>query len=248
MTAQIDLNADLGEGGRFDGALMGVITSCNIACGGHAGDVATMRAALCVAKENHVAAGAHPSFPDRETFGRAPSTLSGSALEEVLATQIQALRDEADQLGITLAHVKPHGALYHMAEGDAGVSDSILNVLQTTLPQAKLFGPPGSHLEACARARGVGFVPEGFADRAYEANGRLRARGKPGAVIQDRDAQAKQALDLAQAGCVTAYDGTTLPLTIRTICVHGDGADAFASALAVRKALEDRGLELCAPA
>jgi len=247
MTTQIDLNADLGEGCAFDADLMSVVTSCNIACGGHAGDDASMRTALQLAKTNQVAAGAHPSFPDRENFGRAKSDLSGAALEEALRTQVEDIKRLADTMQVTLTHLKPHGALYNMAARDAGLSASLLNVLQSVLPQASLVGPPNSELQRAATARRVNYVAEGFADRVYQADGQLRDRSKQGAMIHGSSAQAKQALSMASECKVQTFEGEILPLPVDTICVHGDTPDAFSAARAIRSSLEQLGVKLCAP-
>lgn len=247
MTQRIDLNADLGEGCALDAELMSVVTSCNIACGGHAGDAISMRTALELAKAHQVAAGAHPSFPDRENFGRTPSDLSGPALEDSLRMQIESLKRVADTLAVSLSHLKPHGALYNMAARDADLSASVLNVLQSELPEARLVGPPQSELQHAAKVRGVNFVAEGFADRAYEVDGQLRDRSKQGAIIHGQAAQAQQAVSMATERQVETYDGGTISLPVETICVHGDTPDAFAAARAIRARLERLGIELCAP-
>jgi len=245
MREQIDLNADLGEGGLYDADLMSVVTSCNIACGGHAGNEATMKAALLLAKTNGVAAGAHPSFPDRENFGRAKSSLSGAELEAALSEQISDLQQLAAELDLSLTHLKPHGALYNMAAVDAGLSKSILNVLLAEMPRAKLVGPPNSKLEQIARDGGVTFIAEGFADRAYEASGQLRDRSEAGAVIHDHSLQTKQALGMARHGKVTTYGGDVISLPVDTICVHGDTPGAYSAAKAVRSSLVSSGISLC---
>lgn len=244
--SKIDLNADLGEGGHHDSALMQVITSCNIACGGHAGNEVTMRAALSQAKKHDVAAGAHPSFPDRENFGRAHSSLSGAALEEELSHQLSVLKDLATALGMQLKHLKPHGALYNMASIDAGLAASIAKVTQSLSSEALLIGPPNSELEAAAHASGLQFRAEGFADRAYESDGQLRHRSKPGAVIKEITNQTDQALSLALDGGVISFSGERISVPVDTICVHGDTPDAFSAARAIREALEQTGLEVCA--
>ena len=244
MANYLDLNADLGEGCGDDAALMDVITSCNIACGGHAGDPASMREALQLAKDHGVAAGAHPSFPDRANFGRARSSLSGRALEAALVDQIETLRSIASELDMALCHLKPHGALYNMASVDPALSESIVTALRETLPHAKLVGPPGSALQAAATAGKVSFLAEGFADRAYEADGRLRDRAEPGAMIETATDQANQAVNMALHHHVFTYDGQVITLPVDTICVHGDTPDAAASAKAIRASLEQAGVTL----
>lgn len=247
MKKRIDLNADLGEGCGGDADLMSIVTSCNIACGGHAGDASSMRTALRLAKENGVFAGAHPSFPDRENFGRTRLDLSGDALESALAQQVMDLKDIAHDLDLTLTHLKPHGALYNMAAIDAGLAESIVDVLARTLPDASLYGPPRSELERAAVERGIPFVAEGFADRAYEPDGQLRDRGLAGAVLHDPADQSAQALSMATEHSVTTFDGERYALSVGTICVHGDTPAAVAAAAAIKTTLESVGIELCPP-
>ncbi len=245
--SRIDLNADLGEGGLYDTDLMSVVTSCNIACGGHAGNEGSMKTALALAKSNGVAAGAHPSFPDRENFGRTQSSMSGASLENALGTQVLTLKQLAAQQDMFLTHLKPHGALYNMAAKDKSLSKTILNVLQNIIPGAMLFGPPNSELQRAACTRQVPFVAEGFADRAYEDDGSLRDRREVGAVIQDKLQQTRQALEMATHQSVTTYQGGQISLAANTICVHGDTPDAFATARAIKITLLENGISLCAP-
>ncbi|MEL7540910.1 MAG: 5-oxoprolinase subunit PxpA [Pseudomonadota bacterium] len=247
MSKRIDLNADLGEGCAFDAELMSVVTSCNIACGGHAGDEQSMRTALQLAKDHNVATGAHPSFPDRENFGRMRSTLQGAELEAQLAEQVGSLKALAKDGGLSLRHLKPHGALYNMAAQDAGLSESIVAVLLSLMPQAALYGPPNSILESTAKREGIRFIAEGFADRAYEADGSLRDRKQPGAVIHDAEVQTEQALQLAISGEVDTYGNQRIALPVQTICVHGDTPGAFEAAQSIRRSLEQNGLRICPP-
>ena len=247
MSQRLDLNADLGEGCAFDAELMSVITSCNIACGGHAGDAESMRLALERARDNGVAAGVHPSFPDRANFGRSKSDLSGAALEAILSEQVRALKRLAEETGIALTHLKPHGALYNMAALDADLAVSIVNVLVNQLPGAALYGPPQSQLQKAATSRGIAFVAEGFADRAYEADGRLRDRKKDGAVLHAPADQTEQAVQIATQREVTTYDGGRVALPVETICVHGDTPTALEAARAIKSALMKNGISLCPP-
>ena len=247
MTKSIDLNADLGEGCAFDAELMTVVSSCNIACGGHAGDAASMHTALSLAKAHGVSAGAHPSFPDRENFGRAKSDLVGAPLETALRDQVQGLKDIADALDVPLTHLKPHGALYNMAARDAALSQSIISVLKEVLPGARLVGPPASQTEALANRSGVAYIAEGFADRAYEDDGQLRDRRKEGAVLPEGAPQMKQALEIATSERVTTHTGSQIALPVRSICVHGDTPGAFESAQQIKASLLDHGLSICPP-
>ena len=247
MRRRIDLNADLGEGCAFDAELMSVVTSCNIACGGHAGDADSMRAALGLAKDHGVSAGAHPSFPDRDNFGRTKSDLSGAALEAVLAEQVEALTLIAADLGVPITHLKPHGALYNMAARDADLASCIVAVLRAVLPGARLVGPPGSALQDMAEAREIRFVAEGFADRAYEEDRQLRDRNLDGAVFHDPAQQVAQASRIALQQEVTTHSGEVISLPVETLCVHGDTPGAFEAARAIRAALEAQDILICPP-
>lgn len=245
MSTAVDLNADLGEGAPFDAELMGVITSCNIACGGHAGDEQSMRIALQQARENNVAAGAHPSFPDRENFGRTKCSLNGSELETALRLQVQTLKRIASEEDVQLTHLKPHGALYNMAAVDENLARSVVSVLIQDLAGAVLFGPPASALQKVAAREGIGFVAEGFADRAYEVDGRLRDRAKPGAMVATPNAQAQQAMSMVKAKKVISYTVEDVPMDVQTICVHGDSEHALDAARAIRTTLEANGIAVC---
>ncbi|MEM9377675.1 MAG: 5-oxoprolinase subunit PxpA [Pseudomonadota bacterium] len=247
MTIAIDLNADLGEGGAHDAELMSVITSCNVACGGHAGDRASMETALRLAREHQVAAGAHPSFPDRANFGRSPSTLSGAALARCLQDQVSELKGMAEALGLLLSHVKPHGALYNMAATDPELALTVAEVTETSAPHAALVGPPNSQLQTMAERLGLDFIAEGFADRAYEPDGQLRSRTLDGAIIHAAEKQVEQALEIATRKTVTAFAGAQIPLPAQTICVHGDTPGAFRAAQSIRRAFEREGIRVCAP-
>ena len=247
MSQTLDLNADLGEGCAFDAELMSVVTSCNIACGGHAGDATSMRTALQQAAENGVAAGAHPSFPDRENFGRVRMALAGRDLEAALRVQVNTLRKLADKMTVRLTHLKPHGSLYNMAANDAGLANSIVRVLIDTLPGAALFGPPGSHLQSVAETHAIHYVAEGFADRAYESDGTLRDRKLDGAILHTPNEQTEQAIRIATKRQVQTYDGTSIALHVQTLCVHGDTPTALTAARNIRSTLEENGIAVCPP-
>lgn len=241
MTRTIDLNADLGEGCGDDGALIGVVTSCNVACGGHAGDERSMAEALTLAREAGVAAGAHPSYPDKDGFGRRSVETPLDALETSLNEQIDAIAGVAARLGVELTHVKPHGALYNDAAKDAEKAARVIAAAKR-LPRAAIVGPPMSALARAADGAALRFVAEGFADRAYEPDGSLRSRRLDGALIEDEARRADQALSLAQAGEAAAHGGGRVRLAVDTICLHGDSPGALSSARAIRSRLEGAGI------
>ena len=239
MRGSVDLNSDLGEGAGTEAALMPLITSANIACGGHAGNDNTMRAAIELAMKNGVVVGAHPGYPDRERFGRVPLEMDPRELIEAVRRQIDAIAGIASRLGARVAHVKAHGALYNQAERDPAVARNILFGIQAATGGHELvvFAPPDSAMYAEAKAMGMKAAREGFIDRAYEPDGTLRPRTIAGALVTDPAAAAAQALAFLRDGGVTTTDGAFLKLEVDTLCIHGDTPGAAEIALAVREAL-----------
>jgi UPF0271 protein len=197
----------------------------NLACGAHAGDVTLATRALRRAQQHRVPVGAHPSYPDREGFGRRAMDLSTHALQETLRAQLSWLRDLAHDEGLGLSHVKPHGALYHAATARPDIAECLCDVTADTLGAVTLVGIGNGALHAAARARGWLFLREGFADRGYTPEGGLIPRGAPGDVLTDLDAVRAQVRRLVRAG------------EVDTVCVHGDGVHALPIARAVREAL-----------
>ncbi len=248
-TPIIDLNADVGElpdaldDGREE-ALLRLVTSANIACGGHAGDERTMAGVLALAGRLGVAAGAHPGYPDRASFGRRSAGMDPGAIEEAVFEQVWALAAAAGRAGVEMRHVKPHGALYNDAAGDEGVAAAIARGVGRWGRSVVLVGLAGSRCLEVYRSHGFEAVGEAFADRAYEADGTLRPRTRPGALHADPAAAAAQAVRIAAAGWVTAFSGQEIAVAARTICVHGDSPGAPAVARAVRAALLAAGVRL----
>jgi 5-oxoprolinase (ATP-hydrolysing) subunit A len=226
---EIDLNCDLGEGCVFDAELMPLITSANVACGFHAGDPATALATLALAARHGVQAGAHPSFNDRESFGRRELERTEQQVFEECVYQIGALAGLARAISVPLTHVKPHGALYNRACRDDAYAGPIARAAEVFgLP---VLGLPGSRLEAACAPRS-GFIAEGFADRRYLPDGSLVPRSRPDAFIEGPDEAVRQAeWLLAEKG-------------IRTLCVHGDNPQAVAFVRALREALRQKGFDV----
>ena len=240
----LDLNADLGEGESTDRALLEIVTSCNVACGGHAGDRRSMRETVLAAAELGVAVGAHPSYPDREGFGRRSAFVLPHALREPLERQTDALVEVALAAGVDVGHVKPHGALYNDAASDRRVADVVCGLLADTDAKLLLVGPPSSALESAAADAGIGFVREGFVDRAYCPQGQLVPRGQAGAVLTDLDTAIAQALSIARESRVRDNNGAEIALEVDTLCIHGDTPGAVTLARAVREALLATGVRL----
>jgi len=242
VSARIDFNCDLGEGCGNDAAILPHVTSASIACGGHAGDESTMRQTLRLCREHGVAAGAHPSFEDREHFGRRVLDVAPGEVARMVREQIQRLRAIAREEGIALAHVKPHGALYNVAADDRVVADAIATTVADIDPTLALYALSGSALALAGIERGLHVAHEVFAERGYDARGRLRPRGTPGAVIESLEASIAQVRRLALHGEVVADDDRVVHLRADTLCLHGDRGDAPEFARAVRAALEADGI------
>lgn len=240
----IDLNADLGEGESTDAELLRVVSSCNIACGGHAGDVETMTATIGEALANGVMVGAHPAYPDREGFGRRSHFMAGEELLASLMHQLKTFFTVAMELGVTIEHVKPHGTLYTDAVTDAGLAEVIARAVESVPGKPALVGQPNTELESAATAHGLEFVAEAFIDRAYQADGRLVPRTEPGAVHDDIELIKAQAVSLAMDGRVRGQDDSEIRVRADTLCIHGDTPGAAEAARAVREELESCGIEV----
>lgn len=240
----IDLNADLGEGDPYDEELLQIVSSANIACGGHAGDSESMVHTIRSAIANGVAVGAHPGYPDRDGFGRQSSFLRGDELYESLTEQVTALADIAAQMGARVAHIKPHGALYNDAVHDRELADIIARVTAETPGEPAFVGMANTELESAADRHGLRFVAEAFVDRAYASDGTLVSRTEPGAVHEDLAVATTQAVRLAEDGQVTARNGDVVGVRADTLCIHGDTPGAAEKAKAVRDVLESHGVEI----
>jgi UPF0271 protein len=232
----IELNADIGEG-CDDASLMPYLARVSIACGGHTGDAASMVAALRLAADRGVAAGAHPSYPDRSQFGRRALAASGDEIAAWVTQQTEALAELAARLGLRLAHVKPHGALYNVAARDVRVARAIARAVAEVDPALALVGLAGSQLIVAGQAAGLAVLNEAFADRRYQPSGRLVSRETVGALIVDPAAAAEQARALAEGRAVATFGGGAVRIRADTICLHSDTPGALNIARAVHAAL-----------
>jgi len=245
---QIDLNADLGEGCDNDEALLGLVSSASIACGWHAGDANTMRQCVRWAIDNGVAIGAHPSFPDRKNFGRSTMNLPPEEIVAGVLYQVGALAAIVRAEGGTLAHVKPHGALYNQAVKDPVLAEAICEAVRRFDPGLRFFGLAGSGMISAAERAGLTPVEEVFADRGYQPDGSLVPRSQPGALIEDEEQSLAQTLSLVRDHKVTAIDGSVVAVNAQTVCLHGDGAHALAFARRIRERLTAEGIAVVATA
>ncbi|EON19487.1 LamB/YcsF family protein [Cupriavidus sp. GA3-3] len=239
---QIDLNADLGEGCANDEALLALISSANIACGWHAGDAATMVQTVKWALERGVAIGAHPSYPDRENFGRTEMQRDPEHVYADVLYQIGALDAIVRAQGGELHHVKPHGALYNQAVRDPALARAIVRAVRDFDADLVFFGLAGSQMIDIAREAGLRVKQEVFADRGYNPDGTLVKRGTPGALHEDEEVALNQTLTMVREKRVRAIDGTWVPIQAETVCLHGDGAHALAFARRIRERLGAEGI------
>jgi UPF0271 protein len=243
----IDLNADLGEytgldGSARDAEIMDVITSANIACGVHAGDREVMQRTVDAAAKREVVIGAHPSFPDREGFGRRDMNIPAAELEDQIASQIDALAECCVAAGARLRYVKPHGALYNIGARDEAVASTIAEAVRRTDSSLVLLGSYDSFLISEGERAGLTVASEGFPDRGYLADGRLVPRDRADAVLHDPDLVADRAVRMARDGYVESADGTRIKVLPDSLCIHGDNPEALELVKAVRAALETAGL------
>lgn len=222
----IDLNADLAEGFPYDKALLGLISSANIACGLHAGNAAVMKSAVKIAKENGVRIGAHPGFPDRENFGRTVMNLPSEELAAYLRYQLGALQAICTAEGAAIAYVKPHGALYNMAAKDVDLARVIAKTVREFDPNLKLMGLAGSLMLQIAEEEGLSTISEVFADRHYLPDGSLVPRNRADAMVESDDEAIAQVLQMVTRGTVTTVDGSEVPVKAESICLHGDNQHA----------------------
>ncbi len=250
-TAQrvIDINSDVGESFGawrmgYDEHTLASVTSANIACGFHAGDPATMRETVRTAARLRVSCGAHPGYPDLVGFGRRDMTTSPEEAAADLAYQVGALWAIARAEGVTLRHVKPHGALYNRAARDRALALALAHAIRLLDLELVLVGLAGSAMEQAAGDAGIAFAGEAFADRAYNSDGSLVSRSRPGAVIDDPAIVAKRAVSIARDGSIETYDGGRIDLAARTICVHGDTEHAAQIARMIKEAIIAAGIRI----
>jgi UPF0271 protein len=242
--ARIDLNCDLGEGAGCDDALMALITSASIACGGHAGDEATMRDTVRLALKHGVVVGAHPGFVDREHFGRREINLSPEAIGELVQAQVRALQKVAAEQGAVVRYLKPHGALYNLAARMPLVANAIACAVASLDSRLALYALSGSELLKAGKFHGLTVKGEVFADRTYLHDGTLTPRERPDALIEDEARAVAQVLRMIREGRVRAGDGVEVVVSADTLCLHGDGPHAVAFAKTVRAALRYEAVEV----
>ncbi|AUN95981.1 LamB/YcsF family protein [Pseudazoarcus pumilus] len=248
---ELNLNADLGESfGAWkmgdDATMLSIVNSASIACGFHAGDPQIMRRTLHAARRNRVSIGAHPAFPDLQGFGRRAMHVAPDELQAIVLYQLGALAGMARVEGLTMTHVKPHGALSNMASEDASMARNVVQAIKAFDAGLILLAPAGSELDAAGRRAGLRVAGEIFADRAYTDEGHLMPRSQPGAVLTERAACVAHVLRMLEAGAIVSASGKRLEVPFHSVCVHGDNVHAVEVAHAVRDALTGAGCTLVA--
>ena len=246
---RIDLNSDLGEGyGPWpmgnDAEMLSIVTSANIACGGHASDPETMFRTLTLAAENGVSVGAHPGYNDREGFGRRVIPMSPAEVGRLCAAQIGALMGMAAQIGVPVVYVKPHGALANLAARDRAVADAIIAAVQNIDPNLAMLAISGTQGEHAARAANAPVFSEIFADRGYLSSGQLVPRDQEGAMIHDAGEAAARLIAFLETGLMPVIDGEPIKLDAHSICVHGDSPGAVSMAREIHQRLTAQGVDI----
>lgn len=245
----IDLNCDLGESfGAYkiglDDQVIPFISSANVACGFHASDPLVMQKTVALCAENGVRVGAHPGYPDLVGFGRRNLNASPAEVKAMVTYQVGALTAFCRAKGVKMQHVKPHGAMYNMAGKDIALASAICEAIADVDPSLILMALSGSRMVEAAEKTGLRAAREVFADRAYEEDGSLVARTKPGAMITDEEQAIARVIGMIKKGTVTAVTGKEIPITADSVCVHGDGPKALAFVQRIREALTAEGIEI----
>ena len=246
---EININCDLGESSKLhstenDTHLLNIVNSANIACGYHAGDPLTMEKTIEISKKNKVSIGAHPSFNDRENFGRKRLNLSSTEIEKLIIDQINILSEIADKKGMKVTHVKPHGALNNMACEDFELAKTISQSISIINKNLIFLVPTGSEMEKAGKKLGLKIAAEIFADRNYEDNGNLISRSKKNAMITDPKIAEQHVIKMVQNQSLNCYSGKQIPCEIDSVCVHGDGQTAVLTAKQIREGLIKSGVTL----
>ena len=246
---EININCDLGESSKLhstenDPLLLQIVNSASIACGYHAGDRVTMEKTIEISKKNNVSVGAHPSFNDPENFGRKKINLPSIEIKKLIVDQVNILSEVANNKGVKITHVKPHGALNNMACEDYELAKIIAKTILHINKELIFLVPTGSQMEKAGKKVGIKIAAEIFADRNYEDNGNLISRSKENAIITDPEIAKKHVIKMVENQALNCYSGKQIPCQIDSICVHGDGQSAVKTARQIKEGLINSGVTL----
>lgn len=240
----IDLNCDLGEGGQHDNVIMPLISSANIACGGHAGDMKSIQAAVSLARNHATAIGSHPGHADPKNFGRLPLPISPDAAAELVLRQVSQIASVA---GDDLHHVKLHGALYHQVGMNEALAAAVSRAIAVEWPHLLLYAAAGSALASIAENEGVCVIPEAFTDRRYNESGELISRTEANAIIDDPDEATNQAYEIVRCNVITTPSGKQIGISAGTLCIHGDSLIPLEILQAIRSLFTREGIRIARP-
>ncbi len=248
-TLSIDINCDLGEGKtlsdcEIDKQLMPFISSCNIACGGHAGNELTMANSLRNAGKHNLKIGAHPGYADKDNFGRLSLSLPFNQLEKSLKQQISSFQELALRENIQLHHIKFHGALYNDSEADRQLAINLVKFCKLNYPSLSILGLANGNMKDACEQLQVNFIAEGFMDRAYLSSGKLTPRSKEGAILKEQQQVINQLLALAKEHPIATYDHQNIRIKVDSVCLHGDNPNAFNIAKSIYRSLKDSGINI----
>jgi UPF0271 protein len=246
---EININCDLGEkskhhSNKYDPDLLEIVNSANVACGFHAGDDESMNQVIQISKKNNVSIGAHPSFNDPENFGRQRINLSSKEIKKLIVDQYEILQKIADNYGIIVTHIKPHGALNNMACEDIELATTLAQTINEISKDLIYLVPTGSKMEEAAKKINMKIACEIFADRKYEDDGNLVSRKKPNALITDPNQAKKHVLTMVKNQALNCHSGKQIPCEIDSVCIHGDNESSLATAKSIKDNLLDNGLKL----
>jgi UPF0271 protein len=247
MSLTIDLNCDMGEGMKNEEKIIPFISSANISCGYHAGNIMEIWKTVELAVKNKVAIGAHLSFLDKKNFGRSEMELDPEDIYDIVTQQLLVLQEITNALDVKIRHVKPHGALYNMSAREPLLARTITQAVQDFSKELILYGLSGSHSITEAKALGLQTASEVFADRTYQDDGSLTPRSQPNAVISEVDKAVEQVLQMVKQKTVNTVSGKSIPIIAETICIHGDGKNAVSFARSIHEALQQNKLKISSP-